>query len=77
MKGIKLKPCPFCGGKAYLERSHRAFIDAETTKVTFVRCTVCNARSGRVNIADYGRSSSSIEASDKAIRSWNRRANDD
>ena len=73
----ELKPCPFCGGRAYLERSHRAFIDAETTKVTFVRCTVCNARSGRVNIADYGRTSSSIEASNKAVAAWNRRADND
>lgn len=77
MKETKIKPCPFCGGRAYLERSHRAFIDAETAKVTFVRCTVCNARSGRVNIADYGRTSSSIEASNKAVAAWNRRANND
>ena len=77
MKETKINPCPFCGGRAYLERSHRAFIDAETTKVTFVRCTVCNARSGRVNIADYGNSSSSWEASEKAVRSWNRRVRDD
>lgn len=77
MKETKIKPCPLCGGRAYLERSHRAFIDAETTKVTFVRCTVCNARSGRVNIADYGRTSSSIEASNKAVAAWNRRANND
>lgn len=77
MKETKIKPCPFCGGKAYLERSHRAFINAETTKVTFVRCTVCNARSGRVNISDYGRTSSSVEASSKAVRAWNRRAGDE
>jgi len=42
----KLKPCPHCGGEAYLERAHRAFINAQTTRVAFVRCTVCNARSG-------------------------------
>ncbi len=38
----KLKPCPHCGGEAYLERAHRAFINAQTTRVAFVRCTVCN-----------------------------------
>ena len=68
-----LKPCPFCGGKAFLERSHRAFINAETTKVAFVRCTKCNARSGRVNLSDYEKTSRSTEAETKAIYSWNNR----
>lgn len=68
-----LKSCPFCGGKAFLERSHRAFINAETTKVAFVRCTKCNARSGRVNLSDYGKTSRSAEAELKVINSWNNR----
>lgn len=68
--------CPFCGGKPYLEKSHRAFINAESTRVAFVRCSVCNARSGRVNIKDYGRTSSSLEAENAAIELWNRRIND-
>lgn len=72
----KLKSCPFCGGEAYLEMSHRAFIKARTTKVAFVRCTVCEARSGRVPLSDYGCTSRSIEANNKAIEAWNRRAED-
>lgn len=68
-----LKPCPFCGGKAFLERSHRAFINAETTKVAFVRCTKCNARSGRVNLSDYGKTSYSTDANLTVINSWNNR----
>ena len=68
-----LKPCPFCGGEAYLERSHRAFINGKTTKVTFIRCLKCNARSARENIVDYGHSSCSIEAERKVIDMWNRR----
>lgn len=71
---LKLKPCPFCGGKAYLEDNHRAFIKSETTKVAFVRCTVCNARSGRVELSDYGKTSHSGEANKKVIEAWNRRA---
>ena len=69
----ELKPCPFCGGEAYLERSSRAFVNAKTTKVAFVRCMKCNARSGRVNLSDYGRTSASFEAEQKAVSLWNRR----
>lgn len=77
MTNEKLKPCPFCGGKAYLESKHRAFIDAKTTRVAFVRCTVCNARSGRVKLTDYGKTSNSWEANQKVIDAWNRRINDE
>lgn len=68
-----LKPCPFCGGKARLEQSHRAFINSKSTKVAFVYCTECNARSGRVNLADYGCTSHSDEACQKVVEAWNRR----
>ena len=66
---IKLKPCPHCGGEAYLERSHRAFINAQTTRVAFVRCTVCNARSGRYKLGE-----DPVEAIRLALEAWNRRA---
>lgn len=72
----ELKPCPFCGGKAYLEKQHRAFIGGETTKVCFVRCLKCNARSGRYKISDYGKTSHSWEAREKAVEAWNSRANE-
>ena len=69
----KLKPCPHCGGEAYLERAHRAFVNARTTRVAFVRCTACNARSGRYRLEDYGTPNHSIEAERLAVESWNRR----
>lgn len=69
----EIKSCPFCGGRAVLERSHRAFIDGETTRVALIRCTVCNARSGRYKLSDYGRTSSSKDACEHAIAAWNRR----
>ena len=71
----ELKPCPFCGGRAHLEKSHRAFINAKTTRVAFVRCTKCNARTERINLADFGCTSHSYDANLKAINAWNRRVN--
>ncbi len=72
----ELKPCPFCGGKAYLEKSSRGFVKAKPTKVAFVRCTVCDARSTRFDLAQYGRTSKSKEANAEAIKAWNGRAED-
>lgn len=68
-----LKPCPYCGGAAVLEKKHRAFIEAKTTRVAFVRCSVCNARSGRYKLEDYGSPNHSTEAERKAVEAWNRR----
>lgn len=70
-----LKPCPFCGGEAKLETSHRAFINAQTTKVAYVFCTNCNARSGRVALKDYGCTSYSEDANEEAVSRWNIRKN--
>lgn len=68
-----MKPCPFCGGKPYLETSSRAFVNGTSTRVTFVRCIRCNARGNRVNIAEFGKSTRSIDAEQKAVHAWNRR----
>ena len=35
-----------------MEKKHRAFIEAKTTRVAFVRCSVCNARSGRYKLEE-------------------------
>lgn len=66
---VGLKPCPFCGGKPYLESGFRAFIGGETTKVTFIRCVSCNARSQRFPNADLG----TRGAIEKASAAWNLR----
>lgn len=68
-----LLPCPFCGGKAHLERQARGFINAQSTKITFVRCLQCNARSKRVPLSDYGKTSHSAEAESVVINAWNNR----
>lgn len=64
-----LKPCPFCGGRALYEDHHRAFIGGETTRVSFIRCSLCEARSARIPNNENG----SLEALNEAYRLWNRR----
>ena len=73
MNNIFLKPCPFCGGKPYLEENHRAFIDGQTTRVSFVRCRVCNARSARIPLSKYGKTSHSNQANAEVAELWNKR----
>ena len=68
-----LKPCPFCGGKARVEESHRAFIDGKSTKVALVHCLKCNARTNRIPIGEYGCTSVSADAVERAIEEWNTR----
>lgn len=73
MNNIELKPCPFCGGEAYLEKSHRAFINSKTTRVAFVRCKKCEARTGRVELSKFNCASHSTNANEEVIRMWNTR----
>lgn len=70
---MKVKTCPFCGGKPYLESSQRGYVDGESTKVCYVRCRKCNARSPRLNIKDFGHTSRSVEAIEKVVEMWNSR----
>ena len=67
MSTASVKTCPYCGGEPYIEACHRAFIHGETTKVAFVRCRDCNARTARVPIELYGRT----KAVERAIMLWN------
>jgi Lar family restriction alleviation protein len=69
-----LLPCPFCGGEARLEENSRGFIGGESTKICYVWCKKCNARSGRVKLTDYGRTSHSAEAINDVVSLWNRRS---
>lgn len=70
---MEIKKCPFCGGEPYLESHHRAFINAQSTRVAFVRCRQCNARTERFKLEDFGCTSRSLKANEKAIEAWNRR----
>lgn len=73
----KLKPCPFCGGGARLQKHERVFIHGKTTRAAYVRCLQCNARTERVPYEEFGKSSYSADAHIKAVNAWNRRAKSD
>ena len=65
MSEIKLKPCPFCGGPAYLFHS----IEGDV----FVFCAICDARSKTYsNVTSFDEVTT---ASNIVIEAWNRRLN--
>ena len=70
---MMIKSCPFCGGKPYIEESQRGFMGGKSTKVCFVRCKVCNARSNKVDLADYNCKSRSAQAIRDVVEQWNKR----
>lgn len=72
---MQLKTCPFCGGDPYLEESSRGYVNGKSTKVCYVRCKRCNARSERVNIQDYGHTCRSWDAVQRVAEQWNNRVN--
>lgn len=72
-----IKFCPFCGGKPYLEQNSRNFVNGESTRVAYVRCTECHARSERFRLTDFGHTSHSTEAETKAVEAWNRRVDNE
>ena len=73
MSDYKLLPCPFCGGKPWLEKNYRSFIAGKSERVALVRCLDCGARASRIRHRDYGKTSHSVEAVEEAVRCWNRR----
>ena len=58
MPEIKLKPCPFCGGKAKIQSERVA---------VYIKCKECGATSGIVEV------SAKYCANDKLAEKWNRR----
>lgn len=68
---MTIKACPFCGGKPYIERSSRGFVGGVSTKVCYVRCLCCNARSPRLDLSKEQRKSRAVR---EVIEKWNDRS---
>ncbi len=59
---VKLRPCPFCGGKAEL---HSAF---DGDEYAVVKCTKCDAKGAEMWMHDY-----SQQQDADAVKAWNER----
>lgn len=61
---LKLKPCPFCGGKSYIERMHR------NSRIYTVGCNTkgCIARVGHIFFGFVDKR--------KVADAWNKREDD-
>lgn len=67
----QLKPCPFCGGKAYFEKFHVSY-EKYTGMAIRATCSKCKT------VSPYGRNSKlhgnfKVDDANKAIEAWNRR----
>lgn len=74
----ELKPCPFCGGKAKVDKVHPSFMLKKLHYLYFAAgCTKCNVttplfrtkKSGSPLMNEYY----DEEAKQKAIEAWNKR----
>jgi hypothetical protein len=71
LRGIKLKPCPFCGGAAKLEfNPGRGGLYSDMPEV-WVACTGCQVRS--TEVVDPSRLPPARGANLKAAKLWNAR----
>ena len=57
---MELRPCPFCGNKAYLRSFSGSLF--KKTKAFYVECFTCRVRTSMEIDAEY------------AVKVWNRRA---
>lgn len=62
-----LKPCPFCNGGAVVRDRYRR--GTANRKMYWVECIGCGISQAHHDLAGY-------RSPNKAIESWNRRAND-
>lgn len=71
----KIKPCPFCGGKALpmVRKRHHPYCYGVMD--VFVECRTCHSRGPSFN--DFRNDDSVLTMSNKAINAWNERVKND
>ena len=76
----KLKPCPFCGGKAKMEQTCCGAESSSSVRLSFwIGCAKCGATAPgangyiNINLSDSGELNPWHDDRESAIRAWNRR----
>lgn len=77
----KIKPCPFCGGKAKVYECREELPFSEERNSFFVCCTVCGCQPFHFSeVCLYYKKDFEVRKKQlrtQAIQAWNRRANND
>ncbi len=71
---MKIKPCPHCGGPAFLNQNYSY---RKRTYFVFVKCEMCGAQ-GKIYHSDEEPAAAewNNQACDRAIVAWNMRTNE-
>jgi hypothetical protein len=79
----KLKPCPFCGGKAIVHQKSYGTTSTNSCKLSFViKCSECESTAAgacgdiAINLNDNGELNIWYDDRPCAVEAWNRRAKD-
>ena len=80
---MELKPCPFCGGKAKIEKTSRG-TNGDSCQLSFsIRCVKCGATAPgaygyiSINLAGDGELNLWHDDRSSATEAWNRRLSDE
>lgn len=79
MNEKELKPCPFCGGEAFLKYGKPATFGTFEVLVICKKCSASVAGVSRINFKTHGfKEKNGYDiAQQQAIKSWNRRADNE
>lgn len=71
---MKIKNCPFCGGKGYLEESQINYGEFDGAYHVYVKCSICGAQGKEYMTLDPPSDSDwSTGQCEEAVDAWNMR----
>ena len=76
MEEVKLKPCPFCGGRAKMMMAITPVSIQANSPAVFVQCTECCAEMNKI-IIPYTNYINLERKAKELAEKWNRRADND